>query len=130
MYVSSASALIYKYDENFNFVSTMNYSPEVFHIDGWIFQCDGSKILADRSGKVIFVDKDDNVVQVYTAGFFRPVDVAITKNGALFVSDVGARKVLCFSNYGLDVFEFLIVEANYVSDEGLSSIIICAHFHF
>ena len=95
MYVSSASTIIYKYDNNFNFVSTIDYSPDAFHVDGWIFQCDGSKILGDHAGRVIFVDKDDNEVEVQ--GRFTGIfDVAITKSGALFLSDVNTKKVIIY----------------------------------
>ena len=98
MLVSAHNSALYRYDpdDNFNLLNTIIYLG-VSIIDGWIFQCDGSKILADRVGRVIFVDKDDNVVQIQTApGYSIIIDVAITKNGALFVTDVNARKVFIY----------------------------------
>ncbi len=97
MLISNRRSEILTYDENFNFLQTVTY-PGTGQIDGWIFQCDGSKILADRSGKVIFVDKDDNVVQIHGAevGYSEIGHVGITENGALFVSDFGMKKVFIY----------------------------------
>ena len=94
MLVSTRTNVLYRYDENFNSSNTITYPEATIRIDGWIFQCDGSKILADREGRVIFVDQNDTIVQIQTAPEYSiTADVAITKNGALFVSDVFANKV-------------------------------------
>ncbi len=95
MIINTLTPQIYTYDENFNFLQTVTY-PGASNIDGWIFQCDGSKILADIGGKVIFVDKDDNVVQIHTEGYSSLRHVGITENGALFISDAGMKKVFIY----------------------------------
>ena len=95
LYVSSFSSEIHKYDKNFKFIETINYSGAGV-IDGWIFQCDGSQILADRMGRVIFADKDDDVVKIHTAGYSDIMDVTIAKNRALFVSDHTAKKLFIY----------------------------------
>ena len=76
---------IYVYNEGYAFDRTITY-PEANTIDAWLFQCDGSIILVDLAGKVIFVDKDDNI-QVHTDGFADVTGVAVTDSGALFIID-------------------------------------------
>ena len=84
------------YSKNYEFVRTITY-PGAGKVDGWLFQCDGSKILADRSGQILFVDKDDSVQQVHTDdGFDTLVGVAITESGALFVLDSDANKFFIY----------------------------------
>ncbi len=95
MLISTYNSQIYTYDENFNILQSVTY-PGAGQIDGWIFQCDGSKILADRSGKVIFVDKDDNIVQIHTEGYSSIGHIGTTKNGAIFVSDLSLKKVFIY----------------------------------
>ena len=96
MLVATNNADIHIYDENFNFLQTVTY-PGAGQIDGWIFQCDGSKILADRTGGVIFVDEDDIVVEIRTLGFniFYFTHVGITNNGTLFITDQ-AKKLFIY----------------------------------
>ncbi len=96
MLISTFNAQIHSYDENFNFLQTVTY-PGTGQIDGWIFQCDGSKILADRMGAVIFVDKDDNVVQIHTEGYSDIGYVGITESGALFVTEINLKKLLIYN---------------------------------
>ncbi len=96
MLITTFSSQIHTYDENFNFLHVVTY-PGANVMFGWIFQCDGSKILADRMpGAVIFVDKDDNVVQIHTAGYSSICHVGITESGALFISDLGLDKVFIY----------------------------------
>ena len=95
VYISTFTPIIYVYNKNYEFVRTITY-PGAGQVDGWLFQCDGSKILADRSGQVLFVDKDDGVQQVHTDGFGGPIEVAITESGALFVLDFDANKLFIY----------------------------------
>ena len=95
LYITIFTSVIQVYNKNYEFVRTITY-PGAVRLDGWLFQCDGSKILADRSGKVLFVDKDDNVQQVHTDGFTGTIGVAITESGALFVLDFNKEKLFIY----------------------------------
>ena len=94
VYITNRLSEIYVYNEGYAFDRTITY-PEANTIDAWLFQCDGSKILVDLAGKVIFVDKDDNI-QVHTDGFADVTGVAVTDSGALFISDRDNNKLFIY----------------------------------
>ena len=94
VHIAGLSPEIHVYDKNYEFVRTITY-PGAEKIDGWVFQCDGGKILADQKGKVVFVDKHDNVQQIHT-GYGSPRNIAITKSRALFVIDFQQDKLFVY----------------------------------
>ncbi len=86
VYITNQLSEIYVYNKKFESLRTITY-PGAEELDGWVFQCDGGKIFGDLTGKLIFVDKDDNVQQIFTEGFNGVRDAAITESGALFIID-------------------------------------------
>lgn len=97
MHISSYQKDILVFNSNYQFVRRITYD-EAVYIDGWVFQCDESRVLADRSGKVLFIDKDENVQRVVSTGFASIGHVAITKDGTLFVTDFDAHRVFIYKN--------------------------------
>ncbi len=95
LYISNLSPRLHVYDKEYQYNRTITYA-DAERIEGWVFQCDGGKVLSDRTGKVIFVDKDDNLLQVHMQGFSELRNVAITESGALFVIDFQANKMLIY----------------------------------
>ncbi len=95
LYISNLVSQIYVYNQEYDLIRTINY-PGTELLDGWLFQCDGGKILADREGKVVFVDKDDTVQQIFTNGYNSLRDVALTESGSLFLTDIRANKLLVY----------------------------------
>ena len=70
----------------------------VVNSEGYLQHCDGTIILADRSGLLHFLDKDYNSLKVFS-GFSSPADVALTDDGTLYVTDRGANTVYLYSLY-------------------------------
>ncbi len=95
VYVSNLSPSIQVYSKDYVYNRTITYSG-IGMIDGWLFQCDGTKILADRAGRVAFIDEDDTLQQIHTDGFVGIIQVAITKSGALFVLDFDAMMLFIY----------------------------------
>ena len=92
------SSRIYVYRESGIYVRTINHCG-VRHIDGFVNNCDGSRVLADRGGKVVFATKFGSLQKVIRNCQFRqPTDVAIApdKCRTLWVADVIANKVFLF----------------------------------
>ena len=66
--------------------------------EGHLQHCDGTIILADRGGRVHFLDKDYKTLRMFS-GFDGPRDVALTDDGTLYVTDYGADTVYLYSLY-------------------------------
>ena len=95
MQISSYRTYISVYTKgDYKFVKKIPF-PGSKYLEGWIYQCDGGRILADRSGKVLFADKNDKVVKV-VAGFGEAAHVGVTKDRKLFVSDFKRSKVYIY----------------------------------
>ena len=63
--------------------------------EGYTVHCDGTIIVADRSGKLLFLNKDYGTLRTIT-GFTSLGDVAITKDGTLYVTDLSAHKIYLY----------------------------------
>ncbi len=63
--------------------------------EGYTVHCDGTIIVADRSGKLFFLNKDYGIVRKIT-GFSGLGDVAITTDGTLYVTVFGASKIFLY----------------------------------
>ena len=63
--------------------------------EGYMVHCDGTIILGDRGGKLLFLNKDYSKIKTIT-GFTSLGDVALDEEGTLYVSDFGANKIYLF----------------------------------
>ena len=63
--------------------------------EGYTVHCDGTIIVADRSGKLLFLNKDYVTLKTIT-GFTSLGDVAITTDGTLYVTDLSAHKIYLY----------------------------------
>ena len=66
--------------------------------NGHLQHCDGTIILADGSGKVLFLDENYKTLRSLS-GFTLPTDVALAADGTLYVTDYGANTVYLYSLY-------------------------------
>ena len=66
--------------------------------EGYLQHCDGTIILADRSGRLHFLDQDYNSLKTFS-GFSSTGDVALTDDGTLYVTDYGGSTVYLYSLY-------------------------------
>ena len=63
--------------------------------EGYMVHCDGTIILGDRGGKLLFLNKDYSKIKTVT-GFSSLGDVALDEEGTLYVTDFGAKKIYLF----------------------------------
>ena len=91
--VAGMSSEIYVFNKTYGLVRVDNY-PGVGAIDGFVINCDGSKIFADRRGKVTFVDEHGEIEKSIN-GYNSPADVGIAPDDArtLWVAETHANKV-------------------------------------
>ena len=99
--IASYSNTIFIYNREFQLIERQVINIGIgipLGIDGMYVHCDGTKVLADRQGKLIFAAKDGTVLRTVT-GFGSTGDVALTSDGTLFVTDIGTSRVYLFSVY-------------------------------
>ena len=75
---------------------SIKYVPGAIHTEGYLQHCDGTIILADRGGKLFFLNKNYGVKKLVT-GFGSTGDVALTTDGVLYVTDLQRSKVYLYS---------------------------------
>ena len=93
---------IYVYDpDSYNLIKTITHKG-AHYIDGFVINCDGSRVIADQlGGQVIFANRDGKILKTIIKGqhgIKGPADVAIApdKDRTLWVADVQGRKVYLF----------------------------------
>ncbi len=67
------------------------------YTEGYTVHCDGTIVVADRSGKLFFLNKDYEILKTVT-GYRGLGDVAITKDGTLYVTDFSANKIYLYTD--------------------------------
>ena len=96
--VAGYSPRIYVYNKHNCFVRAINH-PGTQRIDGFVNYADGSRVLADRGGQVVFADKNGKTIKsIRGYGMREPADVAIAPDSdrTLWVADVIGHKVYLF----------------------------------
>ena len=96
--IAAYSPRIYVYNDQNSLIRTVNH-PGARNIDGFVNNCDGSRVLADRSGQVVFADEKGKTIKTIRGfGMRQPADVAIAPDSArtLWVADVIGHKVFLF----------------------------------
>ena len=63
--------------------------------EGYLVHCDGSIILADRGGKLLFLDKNYQTLRTIT-GYASLGDVALTTDGTLYVTDISRSEIYLY----------------------------------
>lgn len=86
------------------------YNPHTYHLlaakripgasktEGYYVHCDGTIVMADRGGKLHFLDSNYRVLRTIT-GFSSLGDVALTSDGTMYVTDLGASKIYLYKVY-------------------------------
>ena len=93
--IATYSNKICIYDRNtFKLISTKVIQDAV-NTEGYMVHCDGTIILADRGGKLLFLNKDYSKIKTIT-GFTSLGDVALDEEGTLYVTDLFAHKIYLF----------------------------------
>ena len=92
--VGSYSSKIYVFNRNYQLVRIDQFSAG--NIDGYLNNCDGSRILADRSGKIIFVDKNRQTVKTIAIQSPSDVNIAPDDDLTLWVADPIGNKVYLY----------------------------------
>ena len=94
--VGTYASKIYVFNKNYELVRIDEFSG-ASNIDGYVINCDGSKILADRSGKIIFVNKNGQIEKTI-GGYSSPADVGVAPDSdqTLWVADTHGNKVYLY----------------------------------
>ena len=95
--VSALSNTIYVFNKDLQLIRK-EVIMDAEKIDGFYVHSDGSRVLVDQTGKLIFTYKHGEIIHIST-GFRSPTDVALTRDGILSVTDFGANKVYLFPVY-------------------------------
>ena len=94
--VPSYNPKIHVYSKTGVLIRTITH-PGAKAIQGFFNNCDGTRVLADRSGKVVFAHADGSTIKVISGyGMKQPADVTIAPDGTLWVADVIGNKVFLF----------------------------------
>ena len=97
IHIASYTNTIFIYNKNLQFIGKQVIQGAT-HIDGFYVHCDGTRVFADRSGKLIFADRKGTLLRI-VHGFKSTGDVAVTSDGTMFVTDIEASRVYLFSVY-------------------------------
>ena len=96
--ISTYSDKICIYERNsFSLLSEVTINDAV-RTDGHVQHCDGTLIMADRGGKLHFLNENYETLRT-VSGFNSVADVALTTDGMLYVTDWGISRIYIYSLY-------------------------------